>query len=705
MKRILATLLAAFLCFGFGTAVQADGVDGPKKPETLYADGFYYVVTDEAAKEAQITGYNKNVLTGTELVIPQEIGGYCVTGFGKEAFAYAHFLSCDLSAFPRLSAQMFYGARIQNVKLSAETKEIPDSCFSASNLHTITLPEGLLHIAAFAFSGTGLRELVLPSTIESFGMLAFKDCTKLETLIFQAPKGENGLHLLGEDGTLPIFEAGRLKKLILPETITYIAPGEFKRVVYTAHGTHVLSADTSNLTIYAPAGSYAQSYASENGIAFSAMDAPYEKEEVQEKQKVILYASIPDHGNLRSAFVDFTEDSTPDFTREGSMIQGRSDGTYNVTVTLAPVGDRKFTSEAQVMEQVLINGSAPIAVTLLEDGGAEVTGFCYNGSGRHADQLYRLGLAKGIGMDESGRPMFDLAATATRAEAVAMLVRLQGNEARAQSYGKTHPFTDVPAWADGYVSLAYDQGLTKGVSETLFDAQSPVSREMFLTFVLRTLGYRDDLDWTEFTWNDPYALAKSAGIWEYAYDDESFLRAEMFNISFSALFAYTRSYGQLYEKLFAFDVFTPEEWKTAIYERDTADSAYKCLRSRTTSELSRFIGADFRDRSPGWYTVLQGVNIGRPSGGVLCLIYNENLHVPESGEKRIYLPLPQADLEGTLAEPDTYAFSEDKKTFRYSCSFAEPLADGETVLREAGTYSYTTDLASGETTLEILPLA
>ncbi len=702
MKKILSVIVAILMFISMTVAAFADGIDGPEKPTVLYADGFYYVVADEAAGEAQITGCDENVLTGPELAIPEEIGGYRVTSFGKEAFAYTHFLSCDLSAFPNLSESMFYGSALQSVKFSEETTEIPPSCFTGGcKLYTLSLPEGVRHIGEFAFSGIEATEIVLPSTIESFGILAFKDCTKLETLVFQAPAGEGGLRLLGEDGTLPIFEAGNLKTLVLPDTVAYIAPGEFKRVVYTAHGTFVYAADTSNLTIYAPAGSYAEQYAKEKGIAFSVMDEPYIKEEAAEKQKVKIYTFISNAG-LRTAHANITEDSSLDFRSTGVHYQGSGlPDLYEVTISLEPTGERKFASEKQVMEEVMIDGNPPAAVMLLEDGGADVTGLCYNASGKHADQLYRLGLAKGIGTGEDGRPIFDLATTATRAEAVAMLVRLQGYEERAQSYGKTHPFTDVPEWADGYVSLAYDLGLTKGVSDTLFDAQRPVSREMFLTFMLRTLGYRDDLDWAEFTWNDPYALAKSAGIWEYAYNNEGFLRAEMFDISFSALFAYTRSYGQLYEQLITVGVFTPEEWETAIYERDTADTAYKSLRSRTASEISRFRDAYFADRGPIFCTVLQGTSFGRPAGGVLCLVYNENMHEPESGEKRIYLPLPQADLEGNFAEAENCNFSEDWTKFHYSCVFAEPLTDGENVIREAGIYTYTTDLLSGETTVEI----
>lgn len=50
----------------------------------------------------------------------------------------------------------------------------------------------------------------------------------------------------------------------------------------------------------------------------------------------------------------------------------------------------------------------------------------------------------------------------TRSEAVTMLVRLLGRENEALSGKWETPFTDVPAWAEPYVGLAYENGLTTG---------------------------------------------------------------------------------------------------------------------------------------------------------------------------------------------------------------------------------------------------
>ena len=63
-----------------------------------------------------------------------------------------------------------------------------------------------------------------------------------------------------------------------------------------------------------------------------------------------------------------------------------------------------------------------------------------------AEALNTLGLLKGT---ENG---YELEKSLTRAEAIALLVRVLGKAEEVETQGKTHPFTDVAPWADGYVS-------------------------------------------------------------------------------------------------------------------------------------------------------------------------------------------------------------------------------------------------------------
>ena len=69
-----------------------------------------------------------------------------------------------------------------------------------------------------------------------------------------------------------------------------------------------------------------------------------------------------------------------------------------------------------------------------------------------ASQLKELGLFLGVGEKENGTTDFALERAPNRTEALTMLVRALGKEAPAQESAKTHPFSDVPDWADGYVS-------------------------------------------------------------------------------------------------------------------------------------------------------------------------------------------------------------------------------------------------------------
>lgn len=177
------------------------------------------------------------------------------------------------------------------------------------------------------------------------------------------------------------------------------------------------------------------------------------------------------------------------------------------------------------------------------------------------DLLYRLGLLQGEGTDADGNPDFANGRAPTRAEAVVMLVRMLGKDKEAQAHAKTHPFTDVPEWADGYVSYAYEMGLVKGVSDTIFDAESDATHEMYLTYMLRVLGYTDTGDAPDFTYEDPWKLAMQKRLTERSGPWQKFLRGEMVDMTYQALNALMKDSDlRLYEMLIADGVFDRAAW-------------------------------------------------------------------------------------------------------------------------------------------------
>ncbi|MBQ6846299.1 MAG: serine protease [Oscillospiraceae bacterium] len=172
-----------------------------------------------------------------------------------------------------------------------------------------------------------------------------------------------------------------------------------------------------------------------------------------------------------------------------------------------------------------------------------------------AEDLKALGLFKGVSETD-----FALNRAPTRTEALVMLIRVLGREKDALAKGGKHPFTDVPAWADKYVGYAYENKLTNGMSATKFGSNSTASSAMYLTFVLRALGY-SDTNGADFTWDNPYTLARTTGILLGNPDTLKFMRGDVVLVSYAALEAAIKGTDQtLAEKLMAAGVFTAAEY-------------------------------------------------------------------------------------------------------------------------------------------------
>ena len=181
-------------------------------------------------------------------------------------------------------------------------------------------------------------------------------------------------------------------------------------------------------------------------------------------------------------------------------------------------------------------------------------------AGGAADALYALGLVGGYGKNADGSVNFALGDKLTRAQAFVLVVRFVGAEKDATTSVQSHPFTDVPAWANPYIGYVYANGITKGVSETRFDPDTPVSEAAFLTIMLRVLGYNDGAG--DFKWDDPYTLAQSVGIVDAKAD--TFNRGSAFVICYRALTATVKSGNSIAEQLIAKGVFTKEAYDKAM---------------------------------------------------------------------------------------------------------------------------------------------
>ncbi len=177
-----------------------------------------------------------------------------------------------------------------------------------------------------------------------------------------------------------------------------------------------------------------------------------------------------------------------------------------------------------------------------------------------ADALNELGLFQGMG----GTAGYALDQNLTRAQGITLLVRMIGKEAEALSTTYTTPFVDVPTWASGYVGYAYTNAITNGMGPDKFGSDVQLADNMFLTLVLRALGYSDAGENPEFTWDKPYELAKKVGLIDRAAADASFTRGDAVVIFWNAMnINMVETNTTLAQSLIAQGVFTEQEFKSA----------------------------------------------------------------------------------------------------------------------------------------------
>lgn len=176
-----------------------------------------------------------------------------------------------------------------------------------------------------------------------------------------------------------------------------------------------------------------------------------------------------------------------------------------------------------------------------------------------AAALKQLGLFNGVSAVGTD---FALNRAPTRTEALVMLIRTLGRESEALNGSWSHPFTDVAQWADKYVGYGYEKGLTTGISATEFGTGN-ANCDMYLTFILRALGYSDKDG--DFVWDSPDGLAKAVGILTDDVNTVDFKRQDIAIISWSSLEADIKAGGQrLAKKLMSEGVFTSDEHVSAI---------------------------------------------------------------------------------------------------------------------------------------------
>lgn len=303
-----------------------------------------------------------------------------------------------------------------------------------------------------------------------------------------------------------------------------------------------------------------------------------------------------------------------------------------------------------------------------------------------AQQLNQLGLFRGAGTNADGSVNYDLDRQPNRAEGITMLVRALG-AGDQEGTTKQHPYQDVPTWANGAVSYARKYDLTRGISATEFGAKSPVTTAMYLTFMLRALGYQDG---TDFVWNSPWETAVQAGILPAQADWATLTRGELVEITAAALFAQHKTTGQpLWERLVSSGAFTAEQFQAAFpadpYAALHTQSKY---RTALAEKLQGVNNVTWMEETSAC-TILERVQSGLPHGGYqdeLVLVYKAG---SQPGEGTV-VTLPGVKTTAVRQEAPT-SIQRKGTTLTYTYRF-DKAVEG---VHKAGTYTFTADLTTG----------
>ena len=192
-----------------------------------------------------------------------------------------------------------------------------------------------------------------------------------------------------------------------------------------------------------------------------------------------------------------------------------------------------------------------------------ISATCLTVSAADTETLNEAHALKTLGLFRGSDKGLELDREPTRMEALIMLIRLMGKENEALAGQWEHPFTDAPTWqnAENYIGYAYENGLTNGVSETLFDPETAASAAECVTFTLRALGYADNE--TSTVWDNWETLGQQAAIYEKG--EGAFTRGSAVNVYYAALESKMQPENtvSLAQKLIAESVFTQAEYETA----------------------------------------------------------------------------------------------------------------------------------------------
>lgn len=260
------------------TAKEAASSIQGAQPETQPAESAETVLSESPASDFEYKEEDGKITiahyTGKsmEIAIPAQIDGKDVTAIGDYCFANSDIVtvvcpntletigeSAFANCYELRKIELNYG--LQSIGNSAflfckslNFIHIPDSVtlfgemsFSAAGLTSMEYEASAEELPRSCFSGTDMKEVTISGKVRKMGVSVLANSKELETVVI-----EDGVESIGK---IAIAGCPKLTSITIPASVTEIAEKAF-------------SENSSELVLTVQPGSYAESYAKENGIAY-----------------------------------------------------------------------------------------------------------------------------------------------------------------------------------------------------------------------------------------------------------------------------------------------------------------------------------------------------------------------------------------------------------------------------------------------------
>ena len=292
----------------------------------------------------------------------------CLSNLGTNVFSYCTSLKSVTipEGLTNIPSEMFMNCRsLTDIALPTTMKVIRSSAFEGSGLTNITLPYGCTEVQASAFKNSvGLISANIPDSVTSLGSSIFEGCSSL-----------TDVNLGRNISSIPqnAFEnCESLEKLVVPYYTTEIGNNAFTNdtafteITIPRNVTSISSTAFSypdKLTIYGVPGTYAETYAGNNGIKFVGRESNAKEVKLNTSQ-ITINKEDSYQLNMTVTPADYTDqiiwkssDTSVATVSEKGLVKGIKGGTTTIKLTVGNVSTSCSVTVLQPVTSIYIDSN------------------------------------------------------------------------------------------------------------------------------------------------------------------------------------------------------------------------------------------------------------------------------------------------------------------------------------------------------------